>query len=153
MKAKTTMMVESICNGTVLDHIPSDKLFAIVALLRLDLFTAPVTIGNNLESKRFGRKGIIKMTDRFFTEEEISRIAIIAPNIRLNVIRNFEVEEKKVLTPPREVVGLVRCPNAKCITNNEPMATRFQVEQAAEKSTLECHYCGRQTSAAKVELL
>lgn len=153
MKTKTTMMVESICDGTVLDHIPSDKLFAIVSLLRLDQFTAPVTIGNNLESKRFGQKGIIKMTDRFFTEEEISRIAIIAPNVRMNIIRGFKVVEKKSLTPPSEVVGLVRCPNAKCITNNEPMATRFRVQGKKDELELECHYCSRKTISTKVELL
>lgn len=153
MKTKTTMMVESICNGTVLDHIPSNKLFAIVSLLRLEQFTAPVTIGNNLESKQIGSKGIIKMTDRFFSEEELSRIAIIAPNVRLNVIRDFEVVEKKVLTPPQEVVGLVRCPNVKCITSNEPMPTRFAVSGVGESLVLCCHYCARKTNSDKVELL
>lgn len=147
------MMVESIRNGTVLDHIPSDKLFAIVSLLRLEQFTAPVTIGNNLESKQIGSKGIIKMSDRFFTEAELSRIAIIAPRVRLNVIRDFEVVEKKVLTPPSEVLALVRCPNAKCITSNEPMATRFAVSGSADRLVLECHYCGRKTNGDKVELL
>lgn len=147
------MMVESICNGTVLDHIPSDKLFAIVSLLRLDQFTAPVTIGNNLESKRYGKKGIIKITDRFFSEEEISRIAILAPDIRLNVIKDYEVVEKKPITLPNSVVGLVRCSNAKCITNNEPMLTIFQVEQSEAQAHLECHYCGRKMLGSEVELL
>ncbi|KGN83157.1 MULTISPECIES: aspartate carbamoyltransferase regulatory subunit [unclassified Porphyromonas] len=150
---KNTMMVESICDGTVLDHIPSDKLFAIVALLRLDQFSAPVTIGNNLESKRYGRKGIIKMTDRFFTEEEISRITILAPDIRLNVIRDFKVVEKKALKLPKEVVALVRCLNPKCITNNEPMPTRFSVVQDKQRVHLECHYCGRKCMGSEAQLL
>lgn len=147
------MMVESICNGTVLDHIPANKLFTIVSLLRLEQFAEPVTIGNNLESKRCGSKGIIKMTNRFFSEEEISRISILSPDVRLNVIRDFQVVEKKVISLPSEVVSVVRCPNPRCITNNEPMATRFAVEQEEHLVRLECHYCGRKMLGGEAELL
>lgn len=149
------MLVEAICNGTVLDHIPSDKLFQIVVLLGLDKFEdGPVTIGNNLDSRRCGKKGVIKMSDRFFSEEEINRIAILAPDVQLNVIRNYEVVEKRPLSLPEAVVGLVRCSNSKCITNAEPMPTRMLVSATADQHVcLECHYCGRKVLGDNAELL
>lgn len=147
------LQVEAIRNGTVLDHIPSDVLFQIVALLGLEQFSAPVTIGNNFESKRIGRKGIIKMTDRYFTQEELSRITILAPDVRVNVIKDYKVVEKQVLSLPKEVVGLVRCPNPRCITSSEPMPTRFSVLRRGEGVQLTCDYCARQLESQQAELL
>lgn len=152
---KKKMLVEAICDGTVLDHIPSDKLFKIVSLLQLEQIQSPITIANNLESGRCKQKGIIKINDRFFSENELNRIAILAPNVRHNVIRGYKVVEKRNLSLPDEVVGLVRCPNAKCITNAEPMGTRFTVEAHTEGGApiLECRYCSRKVLGEQVELL
>lgn len=151
---KEKMLVEAICNGTVLDHIPSKKLFKIVSLLGLDKLDAPVTIGCNLESQRLGTKGVIKMSDKFFNEEEINRIAILAPDVQLNVIRNYKVIEKKRLSLPQEVKALVRCSNIKCITNVEPMPTRFGVKMSGGGHVcLECCYCGRKVIGDDADLL
>ena len=121
------MLVEAIRDGIVLDHIPSDKLFKIVALLHLEELTTPVTIGNNLQSVRHQRKGIIKMADHFFSPKDVDKIALLAPEVHLNVIRDYQVVEKRKVTLPVEVRGLVRCPNPKCITNAEPMQSFFHV--------------------------
>lgn len=148
------MLVEAICNGTVLDHIPSDKLFKIVALLGLEQCSQPVTIGYNLDSKRCGKKGVIKISDRFFSPEEINRVAILAPDVRLNIIRGYEVIEKSTLPLPEAVSGIVRCSNPKCITRNEPMPTLMHVRLTESKAVcLECHYCGRKTSGDEAELI
>lgn len=151
--SKDKMLVEAICNGTVLDHIPSDKLFQIVALLGLEHIKTPITIGNNLESKRCGHKGVIKITDHFFGEAEINRIAILAPEVQLNIIRDYEVVEKTRIRLPERVLGLVRCSNAKCITNAEPMPTHFVVSMHEEQVCLECHYCGRKVLGTQADLL
>ena len=82
-------------NGTVIDHIPSDKLFTVVSLLHLEDVAANITIGNNFESKKLGKKGIIKIADRFFSSDEINRLSVVAPNIVLNIIKDYEVVEKK----------------------------------------------------------
>ena len=152
--SKDKMLVEAIRDGIVLDHIPSDKLFKIVALLHLEELTTPVTIGNNLQSVRHQRKGIIKMADHFFSPKDVDKIALLAPEVHLNVIRDYQVVEKRKVTLPIEVRGLVRCLNPKCITNAEPMQTFFHVSVADEgKGILECHYCGRKTKAEEAELL
>ena len=95
MNEKKELQVAALENGTVIDHIPSDKLFTVVSLLNLKDMDSNITIGYNLESKKLGKKGIIKIADKFFTDEEINRISVVASNIKLNVIRNYAVVEKK----------------------------------------------------------
>ena len=124
---KEELQVAALQNGTVIDHIPTDKVFTIVSLLGLKNSELNITIGNNLPSKKLGKKGIIKVADRFFSDEEISRLSVVAPNAQLNIIHNYEVVEKKQVIMPDVVKGIVKCGNPKCITNNEPMTTIFHV--------------------------
>jgi aspartate carbamoyltransferase regulatory subunit len=79
----------------VIDHIPTEKLFQVVSLLKLEEMTSNITIGFNLDSKKLGKKGIIKVADKFFSDEEISRLSVVAPLAKLNIIRDYEVVEKK----------------------------------------------------------
>ena len=143
------MIVAAIQDGTVIDHIPSEKTYQVATLLKLNEMTTPVTIGYNLRSKKLGKKGIIKIENKFFTDEEISRLSVVAPNIVLNVIKDFEVIEKKTVTTPRVIKGIVKCNNPKCVTNNEPMPTLFHVENGI----LTCHYCEKEQDINKVELV
>ncbi len=146
---KNEMLVAAIKNGTVIDHIPSEKTYQVAQLLRLQDLETPVTIGYNFLSKKLGKKGIIKIEDKFFSDEEISRLSVVAPNIVLNIIRDFEVTEKKTVRTPEEIRGIVKCNNPKCITNNEPMATHFHVTNGI----LTCHYCEKEQDINKVELV
>lgn len=134
------LQVAALCNGTAIDHIPSNQLFKVVSLLDLEDLPYPITIGNNLESKKMGSKGIIKISDKFFEESEINRIALIAPNVILNIIKDYQVIEKKRVSLPQTIRGIVKCNNPKCITNNEPMETRFEVLDSSQV-VLNCHYC------------
>jgi aspartate carbamoyltransferase regulatory subunit len=145
------LQVKALENGTVIDHIPSDKLFKVVSLLKLDGLKDQITIGNNLSSKQMGTKGIIKVADRYYAEEEVNRIALIAPMAKINIIKNFEVIEKKILTLPDNFIGLVKCPNPKCITNNEPMKTRFETV-SKEPVVLKCLYCEREVQEDGIQL-
>lgn len=149
---KNEMLVAAIQNGTVIDHIPAEKTYQVVSLLKLEKLTTQVTIGYNYMSKKLARKGIIKVEDKFFTDEEISRLSVVAPNIVLNIIRDYEVVEKKTVTTPDELIGIVKCNNPKCITNNEPMSTLFHVTNK-EHGTLKCHYCEKEQDINKVELV
>ncbi len=146
---KKEMQVAAIENGTVIDHIPSNKVFQVVSLLHLDEVTSPVTIGVNFSSKVMGCKGIIKIADRFFTDAELNQLAVICQDMTLCVIRDYEIVEKKRITLPGELAGIVRCNNPKCITNNEPMRTRFSVAG----QTLKCHYCNNVIELNEVNLI
>ena len=104
---KQALQVAALRDGTVIDHIPSEKLFTIVRLLGLEHMTNNITIGFNLESKKLGRKGIIKIAGKFFCDEEINRISVVAPHVKLNIIRDYEVVEKKEVQMPDELKAII----------------------------------------------
>ena len=135
---KKQLLVAAIENGTVIDHIPAEKLFAVVNLLHLESMKTAVTIGYNLQSEGMGTKSIIKMADKFFTDEELNQLAVVCPNLTLCIIRDYEIVEKRTVCLPDELRGIVRCTNPKCITNNEPMRTHFHLHGP---NALKCHYC------------
>ncbi len=146
------MPVAALENGTVIDHIPSNKLFQVVNLLNLDKMKTPVTIGFNLKSQKMGKKSIIKVADKFFTDEELNQLSVITPNVTLCIIRDYDVVEKKEVKMPSELNGIVKCANPKCITNNEPMPTRFHVLDR-ERRTIQCHYCNCEITLDEVKLI
>ena len=153
MKRKE-LLVAAIENGTVIDHIPSDKLFDVVSLLHLERMKTAVTVGFNLKSKVTdqGHKSIIKIADKFFTDEELNQLSVITPNVTLAIIRDYEVVEKKEVKMPEELYDIVKCANPKCITNNEPMRTHFHVLDK-ETGILQCHYCNKEVKVNEVKLV
>lgn len=149
---KKELQVAALCNGTVIDHIPSDALFKCVKILKLEDLGETLTIGNNLASKRYTTKGIIKVADVFFPEDVLNRIALIAPTAVVNTIRDYEVVEKRQVKLPEQIRGIVKCDNPKCITNNEPMATLFEIDPEKE-GFIRCHYCNHSVANSKATIL
>ena len=133
-------------NGTVLDHIPAEYVYKALDLLNLKGVESQITIGINLASKLHGKKGIIKIADKFFEDEDLNKLALIAPKATVNVIRDFKVVEKKTLETPAEVVGIAKCKNPKCVTNHQPIKTKFATIQDGDKISLKCHYCEKISS-------
>jgi len=143
MIMKTELVVKALENGTVIDHIPADQTFKVVKLLGLEDIPNQVTIGVNLSSQKLGKKGIIKVSDKFFEKAELDRVAIIAPDAKVNIIRNYEVVEKIKLTLPDEITGILQCINPMCVTNKERgVETRFHILDK-KHCTVKCHYCER----------
>ena len=138
---KYAMQVSALCNGTVIDHIPADKLFEVVNILDIPSMTTNVTIGYNLKSRKLGTKGLIKVADKFFSDEEISRLSVVAPNVVLNIIRNFDVVEKKEVIIPDELHGIVRCSNPKCISAVEQELPHIFKLTNPKKGVYRCIYC------------
>ena len=148
---KKELAVAALKNGTVIDHIPAQSLFKVVSLLGIENLKSNVTIGYNLDSKKLGKKGILKVADVFFEEDILNRLALLAPNVNVNIINDYKVVKKYKVTLPDDIVGIVRCNNPKCITNNEPMPTRFHVEDK-DNVQLRCHYCERTVCKDEIEL-
>jgi aspartate carbamoyltransferase regulatory subunit len=138
------LIVSAIKNGTVIDHVPAKNLFKVITILNLDKIDTQITFGTNLESKRLGSKAIIKISDKYFLDEEINRIALVAPQAKLNIIRDYEVIEKRVVEVPDFITGIVKCVNPKCITNHEDVKTKFFVVSKNDVS-LRCYYCEKIT--------
>ena len=139
------LKVSALENGTVLDHIPAENVYRALDILGLKGISNQITIGINLNSKLFGKKGIIKIADRFFEDDELNKLALIAPHATVNIIRNFKVVEKKKLTMPEEIEGIAKCMNPKCRTNHQPVKTRFAVIEEGNEISLLCHYCEKRS--------
>ena len=71
--------VSAIENGTVIDHIPANALFKVISILNLDKLDKQITFGTNLDSKKLGKKAIVKLSDTFFIDKEINKIALGCP--------------------------------------------------------------------------
>ncbi|HKK63878.1 MAG TPA: aspartate carbamoyltransferase regulatory subunit, partial [Bacteroidales bacterium] len=141
-----------IKEGTVIDHIPSESLFKVIVILNLDKVDTLITFGNSFESKKLGKKGIIKVSDVFFDNDDINKIALVAPTANLNIIKDFEVVEKMKVEIPDKIQGITKCVNPNCITNNENVSTRFYVIEK-ENLKLKCHYCEKITSRENLYMI
>ena len=139
---KKELVVQALENGTVIDHIPADKLFQIVNILHLDTLTDQITIGNNLSSSKLGKKGVIKISGKYIDPHELNKIALIAPSARINIIKDYQVVEKNECVIPDEVHDVLQCVNPMCITNKQNVKTHFHVVNK-ENRTVKCHYCER----------
>ena len=154
MKEDKKLSVSAMQNGTVIDHIPAQNLFNVISILGLDQITENlVTFGTNFKSDRLGRKAIIKVSDKYFKDIEINKIALVAPTAKLNIIKDFEVVEKREVIVPSEIVGIARCMNPKCITNNEQIVTKFKVIDKNGNVALKCSYCEKITDQQHLQII
>lgn len=153
MAREKQLKVSAIKEGTVLDHIPSDQLFRVIDILGLSSFPNQITFGVNLDSRLLGKKGIIKISGKFFEDADISRIALIAPTTKINIIHDYEVVEKRVLTTPPTIRGIAKCVNPMCITNHQEVETIFTTITEGGESKLLCHYCEKVTSKDNLKII
>jgi len=145
------LLIRAIKHGIVIDHIPSEKVFAIVEILKLKEYSERITVATNMPSSSLGRKGIIKIEEKILEEKELNNISLLAPNVTINIIDNYEVVEKSKLEKLDKVIGLMKCDNPKCISNHENIETKFirikenseklDENNLEEKSRYKCFYC------------
>ncbi|WP_048150584.1 aspartate carbamoyltransferase regulatory subunit [Palaeococcus ferrophilus] len=137
------LKVTAIREGTVIDHIPAGKGLKVIEILHLNRVNGGVLLlAANVSSGKLGRKDIVKVEDKFLSEEEVNKIALIAPNATVNIVRDYRVAEKFKVEIPDEIVGILTCPNPNCVSNHEYVRSRFHVE-SKEPLKLRCHYCER----------
>lgn len=153
MKDNKKFEVSAIENGTVIDHIPAPSLFKVIKLLGLENSTKQITFGMNLSSKRMGTKAIIKISDYYCHDKEISYLALVAPTAHINIIRDYEIVEKRKIEAPTQVDGLVKCANPMCITNHEYIVTHFSVHEDNGELALRCRYCEKTTTQEQIEMI
>ncbi|MDR0982531.1 MAG: aspartate carbamoyltransferase regulatory subunit [Culturomica sp.] len=145
MASKKELQVSAIENGTVIDHIPADKLFDVINVLCIDkIQNNAMTFGTNLKSNQQGKKAIVKIWDKFLEDGEVNKLALVAPEAKINIIKDYEVVEKKLVQVPDNVDGIVKCMNPKCVTNYEYVPTKFTVVNKSP-IVLRCRYCEKMT--------
>ena len=144
MAAKKELQVSAVENGTVIDHIPAEKLFDVINVLGIQNLENTVTFGYNLISSKLGKKGIIKIWDKFLKDDEINKLALVAPTAKINIIKDFEVAEKKAVMVPEQ--------RPKCITNNHHVRKKFDVV-GSSPIVLKCHYCEKLTDQEHIVII
>ena len=149
---KKELTISAIKDGTVIDHIPSDAAFKVAKILDLAGVTGIISVATNLSSKTMGKKGIIKVSDKSLTKDEADKIALIAPNATVNIIKGYDVKQKIKVEIPKIINRIIKCSNPNCITNNEEISTKFYVLRK-EPLRVKCHYCERNMEKEDITLL
>lgn len=139
------LKVTPIKNGTVIDHIPSGMALKVLRVLGIaGGGTSTVSVLMHVPSKKSTAKDIVKIEDRELLPRELSKIALIAPEATINIIRNYNVAEKHTVALPERVVGILSCGNPNCISNaREPIESVFLV-RSRTPLRVRCHYCDRE---------
>ncbi len=148
--SRKELIVSALENGTVIDHIPSKSVFQVIRILGLEKYNDQVLFATNLDSKRHGKKGVIKIKNKYFKIDEINKIALVAPSATLIVIKDFNIIEKKQVEVPDTVENIVKCFNPNCVTNNEAIPTKFTMIDKDELKLL-CHYCEKTTAKDNIK--
>jgi aspartate carbamoyltransferase regulatory subunit len=152
-KEERPYKVFKIKEGVVIDHIPAGKALQVVRVLGLskNLGESIITLGMNLESKKQGKKDVVKIENKELTKEELNKIALIAPNASVNIIKNENVSEKLNIMIPAKLDNLIQCANPNCITRHYDMKTKFTTT-SRDPLKIRCSYCERIFDKDDVEL-
>lgn len=137
------LKVTPIKNGTVIDHISSGMALKVLQILKITYEqTSPVTVAMNVASKE-GTKDIVKIEDRELEDDELNKIALIAPKATINIIRDYAVERKHVVEVPDQVRSVVTCSNPNCVSIKESRLPSHSIVFSKDPIKVKCFYCER----------
>jgi aspartate carbamoyltransferase regulatory subunit len=145
MPSAKELRITPIRNGTVIDHIPSGLALEVLRILDVQVAhrESTVSVALHVRSQRMGWKDIVKVENMELSPAKADAIALIAPTATISIIRETKVKEKHPVTLPPRLVGVLRCPNPNCITNQgEPVESEFEVVRRRPLA-LRCAYCER----------
>jgi len=144
MEEETSLIVTRIKNGTVIDHIDGGKGLHVLEALEINGKEGDViTIALNVPSGKLKKKDIIKLENKFLEEDDTNKLAVISPSSTINIIKNFQLVEKRLVSLPDEITRIFRCSNLDCITNSKEHLEPVMDVLDKEKLVLKCRYCNR----------
>ncbi len=133
------LVIQSIDNGIVIDHITAGMGAKILNYLDIDTSKYTVAFIMNAESKKHGRKDVIKIKD--VVDIDLADLGLIDPDATVNIIEDHKVVRKIKLEIPEKVVNIIRCKNPRCVTSVEPNAPHIFHLTDAESREYRCEYC------------
>ncbi|MBR3704749.1 MAG: aspartate carbamoyltransferase regulatory subunit [Oscillospiraceae bacterium] len=136
------MIIDSIKNGIVIDHITAGKGMELYNILGLGERDCAVALLQNVTSSKFGRKDIIKIEG--VMEVDWDLVGYVDPNITVNIIRDGSKVEKRQLKLPETITGVIHCKNPRCITSVEQELQQVFKLTDREKRIYRCLYCETQ---------
>ena len=142
------MIIDSIQNGIVIDHISAGKAMELYRILGLDKLDCTVAILKNVTSGKLGRKDIIKVEGPI-DNIDLDVLGYIDHNITVNVIRDNKITEKKALKLPKKITNVIRCKNPRCITSIEQELPHIFYLADETTETYRCMYCEEKYGKSK----
>ena len=133
------MNIDSIQNGTVIDHISAGKGRKLYELLNLDELECSVAIIKNVNSKKMGKKDIIKIDADIPVNIDV--IGYIDPDATVNIIKNGVLAEKMTIQMPSILTNVIKCKNPRCITTTEQELDHVFKLTDKENKVYRCVYC------------
>lgn len=148
------LKVSKVKRGTVIDHIRAGMAPAVLRILGIDRgFSDVVVVAMNVRSSQLGSKDIVKVEHQILDEETLKKISIIAPQATINIVQDFEIVEKRAVSLPKELRGILKCPNRNCITNSAERVQSLFVCERENPVEFRCHYCEELVEAERAELI
>ena len=141
------MIVNPITDGIVLDHIKAGRAMELYQVLNLGALQCPVAIIKNADSKKMGRKDIIKIFE--VIDLDLDVLGYIDPGITVSIIKNGELVKRHGLELPERVTNVIRCRNPRCITSVEQELPQVFKLTNREKGIYRCIYCDTQAKHTK----
>ncbi len=133
------MIIGTLDTGVVIDHIPAGRGMELYRYLNLDEKTCQVALIKNADSKKYGKKDILKINERIDLKLEI--LGYIAPQITVNIVEDGKRVEKLHPELPERIIDVIKCKNPRCITSSEQeLKHEFKLSDR-EKGTYRCLYC------------
>lgn len=133
------MNIDSIKNGIVIDHIKAGKSLEIYHLLNLDKVDSSVAIIKNVNSRKMGKKDIIKIDSDI--EIDLDTLGYIDPFITIDIIKDGQLVEKKHVELPNRITNVIHCKNPRCITTIEQELPHIFKLTDRENIVYRCLYC------------
>lgn len=133
------MNIDSIKNGIVIDHIKAGKSLEIYHLLNLDKVDCSVAIIKNVNSRKMGKKDIIKIDSDI--EIDLDTLGYIDPFITIDIIKDGKLVEKKHVELPNRITNVIHCKNPRCITTIEQELPHIFKLTDKENIVYRCLYC------------
>lgn len=133
------MILGSIVDGIVIDHIPAERGMDIYKYLSLDELDCEVAFIKNAKSEKFGKKDILKINE--IIDLDYDMLGFIDPRITVNIIKNGERFEKIHPSLPKTLTGIISCKNPRCITSVERDLPHVFTLTDPDKKTYRCVYC------------
>ncbi len=133
------MNIDSIKNGIVIDHITAGKGMSLYELLRLDELDCSVALIKNVQSRKMGKKDIIKIDSDIAIDFDL--IGYVAPEATVNIIKNSILVEKRSVPMPQMLTNVIRCKNPRCITSTEQDLDHIFKLNDSENKVYRCYYC------------
>ncbi|MBQ3708443.1 MAG: aspartate carbamoyltransferase regulatory subunit [Clostridia bacterium] len=134
------MNIDSIQTGIVIDHITAGRSMRLYELLGLgSLEGVSVAIIQNAVSHKMGRKDIIKIDADIPINFDV--IGYVDPTATVNIIRDGQLVDKRVIGMPETLVNVIRCKNPRCITSTEQELDHVFKLTDRRHEIYRCVYC------------